>query len=220
MARIDCPRRFRETRLGLSLPLIVREDWGHGGRICRADTLREVRELKPERFSRPVAVEFIDVRSPRDGLYRKYRYIAAGEVGVSHSMHVCRDWRAMGTGAEYGNELRDEELHYTSNPDSNHEQLQRAREALGLDFVAFDYSYDPQGRLVVWEANPYPHLHFPRARRIYRLPAIENTLAAMVRLYLDRGGLPTPHEIEQLLASPGVVFNHSTGTTRKSAFAA
>ncbi len=203
MALIDNADEFRETHGGLELPLLVREDWGHGGLVCRADTSAEVQKLPLRRFSRPVAVEFIDVQSRRDRLYRKYRYVAAGDLGIAHSMHVCKGWKAKGTEAEYTDALRDEELAYTSCPDPNHEQLQAARVALGLDFVAFDYSYDLAGRLIVWEANPYPHIHFSNTRRLYRRPATIRTLAAMVSLYFMRAALSVPAEIEELLDESG-----------------
>ncbi|HUG93332.1 MAG TPA: hypothetical protein VML55_21005 [Planctomycetaceae bacterium] len=74
-------------------------------------------------------------------------------------LHVSADWQTRGTNCVYTEELCQEELAYLGGPDPNHARLQRARQALGLDFVAFDYSYDHEGRLVVWEANPFPLLH-------------------------------------------------------------
>lgn len=201
MVRIEDARQFRETHGGLELPILVREDWGHGGLVCRADTLAEVRKLPLRRFSRPVAIEFIDVQSHHDRRYRKYRYLAAGDLGMALSLHVCKDWKSKGGQAEFSEPFRDEELAYTNDPDPNHEQLQAARKALELDFVAFDYSYDHQGKIVVWEANPYPYIHFP-ARRLYRRQLTARTLAAMVNLYFQRAGLATPLGIAHLLALP------------------
>jgi hypothetical protein len=199
MVLIENVEEFRETHGGLELPLLVREDWGHGGLVCRADTPSDVQKLPLQRFIRPVAIEFIDVQNRQDGLYRKFRYVAAGNIGIAQSIHVCKGWKAKGTEAEYSDALRDEELAYTSCPDPNHERLQVAREALGLDFIAFDYSYDLAGRLVVWEANAYPHIHFSGGRRIYRRAATIRTLAAMTSLYLMRAALAVPAEIKELL---------------------
>lgn len=196
MALFTNPREFLETRGGLALPLFVREDWRHGGLVCRADTEAELKRLPLDRFRRPVAVEVIDVQDERDGLYRKYRYIAAGDVGLPLSMHPCRSWFAKGTHTEFNEALRAEEEAYLSRPDPNHARLQQARQALGLEFVAFDYSYTRHGELVVWEANPYPFLHFGSERRGYRWPAVERTLAAMARLYLVRADLEVPPRLE------------------------
>ena len=47
--------------------------------------------------------------------------------------------------------------------------------------VAFDYGFDHGGRLVVWEANPFPHFHLPARRLSYLAPAMHRSLAAVVR---------------------------------------
>jgi hypothetical protein len=199
---IDNLQEFRETQGGLNCPLLVRENWGHGGLVYRVNTPAEVRQLPLERFLRPVAMEFIDVQSPVDRLFRKYRYVAAGDLGIAHSLHVCKDWKAKGAEAECSPSLCDEETAYTSRPDPNHVLLQAARVKLGLDFVAFDYSYDTQGQLIVWEANPFPHIHFPGSRRAYRRTATIRTLAAMVSLYFRQAQLAVPMGIEDLLVEP------------------
>ena len=46
--------------------------------------------------------------------------------------------------------------------------------------VAFDYGYDLEGRLVVWEANPFPDLNYPTeswSRHIF--PSLARGLAAL-----------------------------------------
>jgi len=206
---IENAGRFRATLLGLELPLLVREDWGHSadnaietGQVVRCDTPGDVEKVALGRFLRPVAMEFIDTRDPRDGFYRKYRYLAAGDTGVALHLHVKDHWFVKGASQLYSEEIRDEDLAYLSGPDPNHEALQRARRALKLDFVAFDYSYDRAGRLVVWEANPYPYFHFIGGRRAYRTPAVERAFAAMLELYHTRAGLPVPGEVRRLLEWP------------------
>ena len=93
-------------------------------------------------------------------------------------------------------QTRFDELQYIDGPDPNHEQLQRGREALGLDFVAFDYGYDHENRMVVWEANPYPFIpEFSRRRLAYRNTALDRTLAAILALYLEAGGLGVPERL-------------------------
>ena len=87
-------REFQETRYGFDFPLIVREDWRHGGLVRRADSLAEFRRIPLKRFRRPIVVEFIDVQSPHDGLFHKYRYVAAGDVGIPLSVHPCKRWFA------------------------------------------------------------------------------------------------------------------------------
>jgi hypothetical protein len=191
---------FAETGLGLPLPLFVREDAGHGGPLLRADTPEQLRRLPVGMFSRPVAVELIDVRDPRDGLHRKHRYLAAGEVGVALALHASQRWVTRGTRPVFSPDLVQEELAYTGAPDPHHADFQRARAALELDVVAFDYGYDRDGRMVVWEANPFPWIDRPGGRRAYREPAYARAFAAIARLYLTRAGLPVPARIEAALA--------------------
>ncbi len=202
MAVIGDEAQFKETLLGLSLPLFVREDWGHGGNIYRVDTMDQVQQLNILDFTRPVAVEFIETQNPNDGLYRKYRYVAAGDEGVAASLHVRKFWMVHGSNCEFSDALRDEELTFLRQPDPNHEILQRARRALDLDFVAFDYSYDPDGQLVVWEANPHPIIHFSKGLRRYRIPAVQRTLAAMVKMYLKKSGMLIPSRLDEILSYP------------------
>ncbi len=207
MARINDPEEFRDTLLGIPLPLLIRDDWGHQGEMLRADTREAAVALPIDRFQRPLAVELIETRSPKDGFYRKYRFIAAGDVGVSHHLQISTDWITRGEGRSSSDDARYEELDYIGQADPNHHLLEQARRALGLDLVAFDYAYDDAGRVVVWEANPYPFLHFSAKSLLYRNAAIHRTLAAILKLYLDRAGIPSPARLDDQLdyAKPPLV---------------
>jgi hypothetical protein len=203
MPRMEAIRdaaEFRETQLGMSLPLFVREDWGHRDRMWRADSLAELRRLPIQRLTRPVAVEIVDVRDPRDGLFRKYRYVAAGDVGVSHHVQTSSDWITRGENRVRTAASQAEELDYINQPDLRHDELQRARRALGLEIVAFDYGLTRDGRLIIWEANPFPHIKFSRRGLKYRNAALHRTMLAIFRLYLSTAGLAVPQQIEDGLA--------------------
>jgi hypothetical protein len=200
MVHIHDPVEFSDTLLGLRLPLFIREDWGHGQQIIRIDSRDGLAEVPWSSFARPLAVEIVDVRDPRDGLYRKYRYVAAGPLGISHHLHVSRDWLTRGDFRVIDAETRAEELNYITHPDPNHELLQAARRALGLDLVAFDYAYTPDGQMIVWEANPFPHFVFATLRIVYKNPAMHRTLLGIVHLYFSAAGLAVPAEIEDALA--------------------
>jgi hypothetical protein len=200
MKKLAEPRDLAEAAAELGLPLLVREDWGHGGTLVVARTGADLRRVPLAGFSRPVAVEFVDVADPRDGLYRKYRYIAAGDEGVSHHLQISQDWQTRGFNRVKADAARDEEIAYTNAPDRNHAAFQRARRALGLDLVAFDYSYDREGRTIVWEANPYPHLTFSRTKYMHKNPPMHRTHYAIMQLYLQRAGLPIPAKIQDRLA--------------------
>jgi hypothetical protein len=201
---IEDPHEFRRTRLGLELPLIVREDQGHAGVMLRADSEDELNKLPIEQLRRPIAVELIDVRSAKDGLFHKFRYVVAGSVGVPHHMQVTEHWITRGTIRVHTPEVDEQEIAYISRPEPLHDLFQRARRVLNLDVAAFDYGFDRQGRIVIWEANPFPHFHFPRGRLSYLAPAMHRTLAAVVHLYLEKAGVAIPQRLSAILDSPAV----------------
>jgi hypothetical protein len=201
MAPIADRREFAQSLLGLNLPLFIREDWGHSRNVFRVDAPADVSRIPWHTFQRPLAIEVVDVRDPCDGLYRKFRYLGAGDVGVSHHMQTSAEWITRGENRVITPASRDHELDYITRADPHHGLLQRARRALELDLVAFDYGYTPNGRLIVWEANPFPTIVFGTRRLIYRNPAIHRTLLAIVRLYLAVAGLPIPAKIDDGLAA-------------------
>lgn len=52
-------------------------------------------------------------------------------------------------------ELLEADEAYFKGPVQGASELVAAVKALGLDFAAVDYSIQPDGRIIVWEANPY-----------------------------------------------------------------
>lgn len=204
VASIGSVERIPQVLDEIGLPALIREDRGHGGTTFLVRSRQEIREIPWRRFRHPIAMEFIDVQSPRDGRYRKYRYFAAGDTGVPRHLIMSRKWEVRPSDRLKDEAARREELDYLQSPDPNHVRLQRAREILGLDVVALDYSYDRDGQLVVWEANPFPTLNYPKSRDVqYLFPFVERSFAALFRFYLIRGGLPVPDRLEELLGVGG-----------------
>lgn len=207
--RIDDVAAFRRDLGGLPLPLFVREDLGHGGPMLRANTADELRALDLSKLRNPTAVELIDMPDPRDGLYRKYRYLVAGRLGMPLHLQITPNWVTRGGQRVFDDRTRDEELAYVNTPHAAlaplHAQLHAACQAMGLDFVAFDYGLDAQGRAVVWEANPFPYLHFAKRRMVYLNDAYHLSIVLMLALYYERAGLPLPERLAVWLArSPQV----------------
>ena len=155
-----------------------------------------------------MAVEFVDVRDRQDGLVRKYRYMAVGEMGVSHSLYISDDWEVRGSTQLYTESTRREEIEFTSSVDPNHELFQTVRRGLGLDYVAFDYSYDRQGNVVVWEINVLPGLDLPsKPEDAHHGLPFERAMAATVKMYLRYAGIDAPAALDDLLGPP-VAGNH------------
>jgi hypothetical protein len=200
-APITNHEEFRDTLMGLRLPLFVREDWDHWGPFEVARTAEEARAIDLSQFRMPLAVELVDVRDPKDGLYRKYRYIAAGPHGVAAHLQMSEDWITRGGKRITTDTAREEELAFIRGVDQNHGLFQRARRAMGLEFIGFDYGYEPDGSMIVWEANPLPAVNFAVNATKYRNEAIHSTFFAMTRMYLDGGGLPYPKRMERGLAA-------------------
>ncbi len=198
---IDDPIAFRRDTRGLEPPFLIREERRHGQRCERVASMADLARIDFRRYRWPIAAEFIDTRDPRDGLFRKYRYVAAGNLGLPRHMMVNEGWEVRPERRVMNDALREEELAYLNHPDPNHEALQRARRALGLDVLGIDYSYDHEGRVVVWEANAFLDLRFPdNPKSLHIFPAVVRTFAAVARLYLEQAGAPIPAKIDDLLA--------------------
>ncbi|MGF1529112.1 MAG: hypothetical protein ACFCBW_20360 [Candidatus Competibacterales bacterium] len=193
---------FRDHLGGLTPPFFIRNDRGHGGPVFRVDSRDQVAAIPFGAFSHPVAVELVDVANA-DGLYRKYRYLAVGDVGISYHLVISPHWITRRADHLYTPATQGEELSYIDRPDPHHEDFQRARRELALDFVAFDYGYDRDGQMVVWEANPYPHIYFSGkdGKLLYRSAAIHRTFAAMLILYLQLARHPVPEDLVDMVAT-------------------
>lgn len=82
----------------------------------------------------------------------------------------------------------DHDLCYHHSPCDDPETLVRAASVLGVEFCAIDYSSHADGRIVLWEANPYFSLHrwpvavLSRQRRLReRIQNIHETAAQFFR---------------------------------------
>jgi len=201
MVLIQDIEAFKRDAGGLTFPICVREDRGHQKPILRVENLRELENLALEGFERPIGVEIVDVSGP-DGLYRKYRYIAAGDHGVSHHLQITPHWVTRGEDRIANDATKAEELAYVNAPDPHHARFQAACRALELDFAAFDYGYDRDGNAVVWEANPYPFIRFCSigGSGEYRHAPMHRTMAAMLAFYLERAGIRSPDTLDTILA--------------------
>jgi glutathione synthase/RimK-type ligase-like ATP-grasp enzyme len=203
--RITEPAGFRMENCGLNLPILIREDLAHGGwsPVFKINNQDELNRVPINQMELPIAVEFVDTRSKHDGLVRKYRYMAMGDIGISHTLQISDHWEVRSGVRKLTPATIAEELDYCDRPDSNHEIFQSARRALGLDFLAFDYSYDQRGRLIVWEINVLPGLGLPDgSNRAHLIRPLERAMAATLKLYLERAGQVVPQALESRIEIP------------------
>lgn len=205
MRRISDPCQFRRDLQEHELPLLIRENRAHGGstKSYLIHSAAEAIQVPLERFEDPIAVEFIDVQNPHDGYFRKYRYLAAGDRGVAMSVQIANEWEVRGSKRDLTEATCREEMNHQRAPDPNHDRLQHVRRALGLDVVAFDYSYTPSGELVVWEINVLPGMGLERRiARDYVNYGVRRAMAAIVALYLETAGMQVPDSVREIVAEP------------------
>ncbi len=182
-------------------PLIIRSDTDHGARrlpIC--NDRAQVLALAANRVPLPgVAISFIDTRAsyPADSVFGRYyhkkRVCVFGDVVVPNHV-VFSPNRIVGMGnstfrsyARFGGRLaslawlrrwdraalRADRVYWQREPEAP-DVMRRAVRALGVDFAAIDYSSFADGRVVLWEANPYFDLppwrlgYMPRQRQLER----------------------------------------------------
>lgn len=193
---------FLEHVGGLKYPFIIRENLYHSRAMHLVHNADEFRAVPWDRMLTPVAAEYIDVRS-KDGLYRKYRYVAVGEQGFQRHLILTTDWLSRSGTRVHTPAALQEEITYLEGPDPNHDRLQRARVALGLDMVAFDYAYMPDGELIVFEPNPLPNLwdeHANEPNVAHEVKYVERLYHGMADEFLRRAKKPA--SARPLLGAP------------------
>lgn len=178
--------------VGWSFPVIAREDLRHGGPMILCRNEQELARVPWHMLRVPVLAAFRDVRS-EDGLFRKWRYMVAGDGGSPRHLVVSRDWVVKADGRIEDEAALSEELAYTKSAEDPHrELLVRGARALGLDVVAFDYARTRDGELVVFEPNPFAVLWAPfndAPRYRYQRPCVERLYATLCSYWLERAGL-------------------------------
>jgi glutathione synthase/RimK-type ligase-like ATP-grasp enzyme len=193
VVQIDQGSIFEMIAANVGLPFIVRNDQGHGGYVRLVQNPEDFQVLAWDRLPHPIALEFIDTRS-EDGLFRKYRYLLTGDTGISRHIVISKSWCVHAQGRVHHKQYIEEELKFVNSENPYHDQLNKARQALGIDYVAFDYSLDQQGNLIVWEPNPFPTLWAPFNARdsyfTYQKECIDKVYSHILRYYLERASIP------------------------------
>lgn len=190
-ATVPVSSDFQQTLGGLSLPIIVRPCFGHGDGMQLLRTIADLDDWWLQVKSDPgqwVAIEFIDVRDP-DGYYRKYRYLVIGRSGIARHLMLTEGWEVRPEGKIRSAEAGEEELLFLAKPVAEAPIFHAAAKALQFDVAAFDYSYDTDGALVIWEANPYPDISLPEAAHPSRSVYVERSWALYCDYYAQRAGI-------------------------------
>jgi len=201
LADVVAPRIAMIARAGpfsadLTVPCLVRSPGFHTGqhfvRVERREDLpAAVAELPGEEL---LAIEPLDARGA-DGLFRKYRVMLVG--GALYPLHlaVSAHWKVHYFSAA----MAQDEAHRTEEAaflaDFGAVIGQRAAAALaaiaaalGLDYAGVDFAVAPDGRLLLFEANPGMVISPPGPEAIwdYRRAPTDRALAAVKSLLLAK----------------------------------
>ena len=151
---------------GLEYPVTVRPVGRHGGKgLRRLDTRQEAEDAGPGEKEEMYLSRYCDYRSA-DGYFRKYRvvfvdreplpyHLAIGEQWVLH--YVTADMRPHAWKTE-------EERRFLDDPESAlgaaaWAALREIGKRLDLDYCGVDFSLQPDGRVLVFEANATMLVH-------------------------------------------------------------
>lgn len=172
--RIEEVPRDRAGDAGLGFPVLLRTPGHHTGRFfvragSREEAAAAAAQLPGERI---YAIAYHDVRSP-DGRYRKYRVMAIDGRLLPLHLAVSAEWKVhyFTAASSMSDADRDAERTFLEDPrgaigESAWRALEGVATELGLDYAGIDFGFDPEGRLVVFEANATMSLYpVPREER-------------------------------------------------------
>ena len=184
---------------GFTFPLLVRSPGFHTGEhftlvAQAADLTAALADLPGDEL---YVLAFVDTRD-RAGIFRKYRAMFVD--GRLYPLHLAlaRQWKVHYYSAEMADNADHRALDRAFLEDmpavlgaAALSALERIAATLGLDYGGIDFGFDPQGRVVVFEANatmivPAPP---PDPRWDYRRTAVDRVCAAAHAMFAARVGL-------------------------------
>ncbi|MEQ9423355.1 MAG: hypothetical protein RJQ09_02975 [Cyclobacteriaceae bacterium] len=195
MIKIQPIKSYADIVAEIGGQFIVRDNNSHGPRshYVLVKNENDFVTIDWSKMAKPIAIEFIDTKS-NDGYYRKYRYFLVGSNGVTRHLIVSNHWFVHAQNRIRSEEILQEEIEVISQLENPfHEQLNVARLALELDYVAFDYSIDIKGNLIIWEANVFPWIWDTFNNNPYynyQLPTVYRLYEVMLKYYLKKAGIP------------------------------
>lgn len=150
-------------------PLFIRNNLGHdsdnltmqGPFSSYNDLLKGYEDkslIKKRHLDGKVAIQWIDTKSPQDGLYRRYRVFATSIDAITGNLYISADWYIHGANSIV-NPLTQRENDDFKNKKLTEKQKNffiNINKVLDLEFSAIDYSYAIDGKIVIWEVNPHP----------------------------------------------------------------
>jgi len=179
--------------LPLEVPVLVRPLDAHGGRgLERLEQPQELGAYLERTPARAYDVSRFVNFHDADGRYRKYRVMFVGGVPYPYHVAIGAGWmlHAYRTEIAADADLRAEDARFLADPRSVFadwdETMPAIAQAIGLDYAGIDCARLPDGRVLVFEADPAMLVHRDmRATFAYRGPAIEAIADALAHLLVQ-----------------------------------
>jgi len=185
----------REAELLFAFPLLVRPAGTHGGDDFEkiADAAALAAYLGP-REGDHYLIEYVDYAS-RDGLFRKYRFIFAGEKILPYHLAIGSHWKLHHDSTDMADHvwMQQEEAAFLADPrrvftPAQFETLRTIRASIGLDYFGIDCGFDRDGNIVVFEVNASMLVHEQNEAFPYKDPHVRAIKAAFDELLAQRAG--------------------------------
>jgi tetratricopeptide (TPR) repeat protein len=182
--------------LPFTLPVLARPAGTHGGddfeKIESLDELARFLARRPQ--DDHYVIEYVDYASG-DGHFRKYRFIFVGENILPYHLAIGNDWKVHYVSTDMANQpwMQQEEAAFLANPAAifnaaHYQALRVVRERFGLDYFGIDCGLDPDGNLVVFEANASMLVHDDNAEFLYKDPFVRVIKTAFEAMLRNRAG--------------------------------
>jgi tetratricopeptide (TPR) repeat protein len=196
---VDNDLADRLTAAGVTFPLLARPIAGHGG--AEVTLVENPEQLAAVDFSSSDAYYFIayhDYQSP-DGYYRKFRNFFVNRKSYPYHLAISPTWLVHYFSADMLAEpwKREEERRFLETPalalgQAATEAIDAIGRRLDLDFAGIDYAILPDGRVLVFEANPTMTVLLPDAGDFpYKVAHVESVFAAVEDLLNDCATAPS-----------------------------
>ena len=136
--------------------------------------------------------QFVDFRSA-DGYYRKYRAYWVGDQVIRNHLFVHTDWNVHGDSRLSTmvdkTWATEEEIRFLANRDALNleDAVQQIAASIGLDYFGVDFTFLPDGRMMIFEANANMRSFYPEwAEQFPYLRAATTNLSEAFQLMLQR----------------------------------
>jgi hypothetical protein len=165
------PQTWRADRAALQamifggaagFPVLARPLGAHAGQgLAKLEGAMDVLAYLAERPEPAFHMtRFCDYATPQDGLYRKYRIVFVAGQALPCHMAIAEGWAVwyLNADMQHSQRKRDEEARFFDSFDTDFlgkhgARLQRIAQAIDLDYFGIDCAEDPEGNLVVFEAD-------------------------------------------------------------------